>query len=55
MLRIPPKYALSTVRLDEQMVRACIRNREAENERYDRMKLVMGWAATGGSRFYGGL
>jgi putative transposase len=33
-------YYVSTVGLDEAMVRAYIRNQEAEDERYDQMKLV---------------
>jgi putative transposase len=33
-------YFVSTVGLDEAMVRAYIRNQEAEDERYDQMKLV---------------
>ncbi|KVZ33852.1 hypothetical protein WL16_09140 [Burkholderia ubonensis] len=45
-------YFVSTVGLNEQMVRAYIRNLEAADERYDQMKLVMEWAATDGSRFY---
>jgi putative transposase len=32
-------YFVSTVGLDEQMVRAYIRHQEAEDERYDQMKL----------------
>ena len=32
-------YYVSTVGLDEAMVRAYIRNQEAEDERYDQMKL----------------
>ena len=32
-------YFLSTVGLDEEMVRAYIRNQEQEDERYDQMKL----------------
>ena len=32
-------YFVSTVGLDEAMVRAYIRNQEAEDERYDQMKL----------------
>ena len=35
-------YFVSTVGLDEHMVRAYIRNQEEEDERYDQMKLVMG-------------
>jgi len=35
-------YFVSTVGLDEQMVRAYIRNQEEEDERYDQMKLAMG-------------
>jgi len=35
-------YFVSTVGLDENMVRAYIRNQEEEDERYDQMKLVMG-------------
>jgi putative transposase len=34
-------YFVSTVGLDEHMVRAYIRNQEEEDERYDQMKLVM--------------
>jgi putative transposase len=33
-------YYVSTVGLDEAMVRAYIRHQEAEDERYDQMKLV---------------
>lgn len=32
-------YFVSTVGLDEAMVRTCIRNQEREDERYDQMKL----------------
>ena len=32
-------YFVSTVGLDEEMVRAYIRNQELEDERYDQMKL----------------
>ena len=32
-------YFVSTVGLDEEMVRAYIRNQEQEDERYDQMKL----------------
>ena len=35
-------YFVSTVGLDEHMVRAYIRNQEDEDERYDQMKLAMG-------------
>lgn len=35
-------YFVSTVGLDEHMVRAYIRNQEEEDERYDQMKLAMG-------------
>ena len=35
-------YFVSTVGLDENMVRAYIRNQEEEDERYDQMKLTMG-------------
>lgn len=35
-------YFVSTVGLDEAMVRAYIRNQEVEDERYDQMKLVAG-------------
>ena len=35
-------YFVSTVGLDENMVRAYIRNQEEEDERYDQMKLAMG-------------
>jgi len=38
----PGGYFVSTVGLDENIVRAYIRNQEAEDERYDQMKLVMG-------------
>ena len=34
-------YFVSTVGLDEAMVRAYIRNQEAEDERYDQLKLQM--------------
>lgn len=34
-------YFVSTVGLDENMVRAYIRNQEEEDERYDQMKLPM--------------
>lgn len=34
-------YFVSTVGLDENMVRAYIRNQEEEDERYDQMKLAM--------------
>lgn len=34
-------YFVSTVELDEAMVRAYIRNQEAEDSRYDQMKLEM--------------
>ena len=33
-------YFVSTVGLDEAMVRAYIRNQETEDERYDQMKLM---------------
>jgi len=33
-------YYVSTVGLDEAMVRAYIRNQEVEDERYDQMKLM---------------
>jgi len=33
-------YFVSTVGLDEAMVRAYIRNQEAEDERYEQMKLL---------------
>jgi len=33
-------YFVSTVGLDEDMVKAYIRNQEAEDERYDQMKLM---------------
>jgi hypothetical protein len=36
----PAGTYVSTVGLDEAMVRAYIRNQEAEDERYDQMKLV---------------
>ncbi|GHU13715.1 hypothetical protein FACS189441_1760 [Betaproteobacteria bacterium] len=48
-------YFVSTVGLDENIVRAYIRNQEDEDERYDQMKLEIGSAAMGGSRFYGRL
>ena len=35
-------YFVSTVGLDENIVRAYIRNQEEEDERYDQMKLAMG-------------
>lgn len=35
-------YFVSTVGLDEYMVRAYIRNQEDEDERYDQRKLEMG-------------
>ncbi len=35
-------YFVSTVGLDENIVRAYIRNQEQEDERYDQMKLEMG-------------
>jgi putative transposase len=34
-------YFVSTVGLDEQIVRAYIRDQEREDERYDQMKLSM--------------
>ena len=34
-------YFVSTVGLDEEMVRAYIRNQEQEDERYDQMKLEL--------------
>jgi len=37
----PRGYFVSTVGLDEATVRAHIRNREDEDERYDRMKLIV--------------
>ena len=44
-------YFVSTVGLDEVMVRAYIRNQEAEDERYDQMKLSeFGQPPSGGSR-----
>lgn len=44
-------YFVSTVGLDETMVRAYIRNQEAEDERYDQMKLLeVGQPPSGGSR-----
>ena len=43
-------YFVSTVGLDEEMVRAYIRNQEQEDERYDQMKLALCTAAKGGSR-----
>jgi putative transposase len=38
-------YFVSTVGLDEQMVRAYIRNQEELDKRYDQMKLQMQAAA----------
>jgi putative transposase len=35
-------YFVSTVGLDENVVRAYIRNQEEEDERFDQMKLAMG-------------
>jgi putative transposase len=35
-------YFVSTVELDENIVRAYIRNQEDEDERYDQMKLEIG-------------
>jgi len=35
-------YFVSTVGLDENMVRAYIRNQEEEDERYDQLKLITG-------------
>jgi putative transposase len=35
-------YFVSTVGLDEQMVRAYIRSQEEDDERYDQMKLAIG-------------
>jgi putative transposase len=35
-------YFVSTVGLDENIVRAYVRNQEEEDERYDQMKLAMG-------------
>ena len=32
-------YFVSTAGLDEEMVRACIRDQEQEDDRYDQMKL----------------
>jgi putative transposase len=43
-------YYVSTVGLDEEVVRAYIRNQEAEDERYDQMKLLDGQPPSGGSR-----
>lgn len=37
-----PGYFVSTVGLDENVVRVYIRNQEDEDERYDQMKLPMG-------------
>lgn len=34
-------YVVSTVGLDEEMVRAYIRDQEKEDERYDQLKLGM--------------
>jgi putative transposase len=34
-------YFVSTVGLDEEMVRAYIRNQEKEDERYDQMRLKL--------------
>ena len=34
-------YFVSTVGLDEEIVRAYIRNQEQEDERYDRMRLTL--------------
>ena len=34
-------YFVSTVRLDEEMMRAYIRHQESEDERYDQLKLAM--------------
>ena len=42
-------YFVSTVGLDEVMVRTYIRNQEAEDERYDQMKLMVR-PPSGGSR-----
>ena len=43
-------YFVSTVGLDEEMVRAYIRNQETEDERYDQMKLGL-QPPSGGSWF----
>lgn len=43
---------MSTVGVDENRVRAGIRNQEQEDERYDQMKLEVLSAALGGSRCY---
>lgn len=43
-------YFVSTVGLDEAMVRAYIRAQEAEDERYDQMKLIEQLPPSGGSR-----
>jgi putative transposase len=42
-------YIVSTIGLDEAMVRAYIRNQEAEDGRYDQMKLMV-TPPSGGSR-----
>jgi len=44
-------YFVSSVGLDEDMVRVYIRNQQEEDERYDQMKLAMEC----GSRFHGRL
>ncbi len=43
-------YYVSTVGLDEAMVRAYIRAQEAEDERYDQMKLIAPLPPSGGPR-----
>jgi putative transposase len=48
-------YFVSTVGLDEHIVRAYIRHQKQEDERYDQMKLAIGQAANGGSRSCGRL
>jgi hypothetical protein len=46
-------YFISTVGLDEEMIRAYIRNQEKEDGRYDQMRLKLQPAAKGGSRGHG--
>ncbi len=46
-------YFVSTVGLDEAMVRAYIRNQGQEDERYDQMKLGCSQPPSGGSRCHG--
>jgi putative transposase len=43
-------YYVSTVGLDEEIVRAYIRNQEAEDARYEQMKLLDGQPPSGGQR-----